>query len=89
MSIFPILLSMFLFIFLFIYFIFSRLSYADPNSKKEYWFNHITNEGQFDMPESVKKKQEKDQKLINSHSKPNFLVKNEYKSQVIIFRYFD
>lgn len=41
------------------------------------------------MPESVKKKQEKDQKLINSHSKPNVLVKNEYKSQVIIFRYFD
>ena len=36
------------------------------------------------MPESVKKKQEKDQKLINSHSKPNVLVKNEYKSQVII-----
>ena len=75
-------INIFIYFFIFIsIFFFFRLSYADPNSKKEYWFNHLTNEGQFDMPESVKRKQDE----LQNYSKPNITLKTENKIQVLPF----
>jgi hypothetical protein len=31
----------------------SWLSYTDPHNNKEYWFNHLTSQGQFEKPAKV------------------------------------
>ena len=47
---------------------FFRLLYSDCDSKREYWFNHNTNEGQYDVPDCVKKQKNEIQNGSDTNS---------------------
>ena len=62
-----------------LFFLFLRLLYSDSDSRREYWFNHTTNEGQYDIPDCVRKQKSEiqngaDSILTSTHSQQKMQV---------------